>query len=622
MNSIDQQLPEPAPAKNRIARYDKYFDQRTLAETLRKTNKPPKNRFSNKNPVLVVTRNIDHKGQHTHTTISIKSEALCKVLMELNEDMEGLELARDEAEPELFFHSCFGLRGRLAEEQSKDAPEDALIDDLKTALQYIEEDHTKNITDFTRLTAHQQITYDLLWALFAPNTLLYHYHHDTEQVQILLARRLNYSQRKNRSLYAYIECDVISDDGTSFGLARDNSLEIDKFSGACKIQVLPVYPLIYHPDQDAIREHAIKRGKKFAAMNWPSYREISGVAMRESIRESTTQHEVFRNIFKFHTYGRVMIDPATFRMFEPNCGFNLPVHSKLGRDELTDEQYMICTPILLGFCFGVKMWGGFAMDRLKDIIWSDDPFRTLVLGAKQKTLVHALVKQHVARSTTFDDVIQGKGKGIIGLLSGKPGCGKTLTAEAVAEITHRPLYAVSAGELGTETTALDQRLSRILELAQMWDAVLLLDEADVFLQQRSGTDVNRHAIVSIFLRQLEYYQGILILTTNMIDQCDAAFESRIHFSIHYPDLDFESRKSIWKKHFGNATKDASGISDEDLDRLAHHQMNGRQIKNAVSSALCIALENKEQLSAEHVEAVLDVVSDWKSSRPGLLDSMI
>jgi SpoVK/Ycf46/Vps4 family AAA+-type ATPase len=165
------------------------------------------------------------------------------------------------------------------------------------------------------------------------------------------------------------------------------------------------------------------------------------------------------------------------------------------------------------------------MDRLQDIIWSDEAFRVLVLGPKQKKLIYSLVKQHVAHSQQFDDVVRGKGKGIIGLLSGGPGTGKTLTAEAVAEITRRPLYVVTAGELGIEPSDLDQRLARILELAQMWDAVLLLDEAEVFLQKRSATDVKRNALVSIFLRQLEYYQGILILTTNMIDQCDAAFES-------------------------------------------------------------------------------------------------
>lgn len=173
------------------------------------------------------------------------------------------------------------------------------------------------------------------------------------------------------------------------------------------------------------------------------------------------------------------------------------------------------------------MWrtGGYALDRATDIQWSDETFQQLVLGEKHKQLVRGLIKQHSTKTSIFDDIVAGKGKGLVGLLCGNPGCGKTLTAEAVAEVTHRPLYIVSAGELGTSPEHLDKKLTEILELAQLWDAVLLLDEADVFMQARSSTDVSRNALVSIFLRQVEYYRGIMIFTTNMIEQIDPAFES-------------------------------------------------------------------------------------------------
>ncbi|KAF8522857.1 P-loop containing nucleoside triphosphate hydrolase protein, partial [Gautieria morchelliformis] len=554
-----------------------------FSDTFRKTHKPVKKRVSDKKPVLLVLRIIDHRGQLERTEIEIKSQALCDVLMDINSDVQGLELNRNPpvADQWLFFYSHFGLENRLEKEQSKDLQDVTLIADLKVALQYIEEDHGNNIADFKKLTAHEEITFTLLWALFAPNTLVYYYHHMMEQAQILIARSVSYLKRADGSKCAAIECDVITNDGTSFGLAQD-SLEIDAFVGARRIKHLTVYPLKYHNDKDAVSGRAVTRGRKFITLNQlsRSYNEISGLAMRETRIEKgesmTTEGKPKR--FKFNTYGRVMIDPAAFRAFEQNCTFNLPVYKRLDPDRLTDEQCMICTPILLGFCFGVKMWGGFAMDRLEDIVWTDEAFRLLVLGAKQKKLIYSLVKQHVAHSKHFDDVVRGKGKGIIGLLSGAPGTGKTLTAEAVAEITHRPLYVVTAGELGIEPSDLDQRLARILELAQMWEAVLLLDEAEVFLQKRSGTDVKRNALVSIFLRQLEYYQGILILTTNMIDQCDAAFESRIHFSIQYPHLDFESRKAIWRTFYGKVAESAGEISDEELNRLARHSMNGRQVR--------------------------------------------
>lgn len=89
-----------------------------------------------------------------------------------------------------------------------------------------------------------------------------------------------------------------------------------------------------------------------------------------------------------------------------------------------------------------------------------------------------------------------------------------MTAEAVAEYTKRPLFIVTSGELGSQPGEMEAELQRVLDLAKTFRAVLLLDEADVFLEQRTCHDLVRNALVSIFLRQLEYYQGILFLTTN------------------------------------------------------------------------------------------------------------
>jgi SpoVK/Ycf46/Vps4 family AAA+-type ATPase len=172
--------------------------------------------------------------------------------------------------------------------------------------------------------------------------------------------------------------------------------------------------------------------------------------------------------------------------------------------------------------------GEFAMDRLQPVEWNDNAFEFLVLAEEQKTLI----RQHSLDATGFDDFIKNKGHGLIGLLAGSPGCGKTLTAEAVAETTHRPLYTISSGELGIEPAAMELKLLRALDLAQLWNAVILIDEAEVFLQQRQTSDLQRNALVAIFLRQLEYYQGIMILTTNMVEECDVAFESKLALLSH------------------------------------------------------------------------------------------
>jgi SpoVK/Ycf46/Vps4 family AAA+-type ATPase len=94
------------------------------------------------------------------------------------------------------------------------------------------------------------------------------------------------------------------------------------------------------------------------------------------------------------------------------------------------------------------------------------------------------------------DLIRGKGKGLIILLHGVPGVGKTATAEAVAIENRKPLFAITCGDVGTDVYKIDHNLGKIFRLAHKWDCVLLFDEADVFLTQRSKLDIKRNAMVS------------------------------------------------------------------------------------------------------------------------------
>jgi len=94
------------------------------------------------------------------------------------------------------------------------------------------------------------------------------------------------------------------------------------------------------------------------------------------------------------------------------------------------------------------------------------------------------------------DLIRGKGKGVVFLLHGAPGVGKTATAEAVAQKWKRPLFPVTCGDLGFTPEAVERSLTEIFRLAHLWDCVLLLDEADVFITQRDRNDLRRNALVS------------------------------------------------------------------------------------------------------------------------------
>lgn len=197
-------------------------------------------------------------------------------------------------------------------------------------------------------------------------------------------------------------------------------------------------------------------------------------------------------------------------------------------DSFTDEELLIASPVVLGFAFSEKLWLEFTVSGIQDVEWNEGAYDSLVLPENHKSIVKSLVTSHkFSAAKNIDDVISGKGKGLVAVLHGPPGTGKTLTAEGIAELLKCPLYMVSAGELGTDPRVLERSLTDILDIAHAWGAVLLLDEADVFLEKRSIHDIHRNALVSIFLRLLEYFQGILFLTTNRVETFDDAFQSRM-----------------------------------------------------------------------------------------------
>lgn len=248
----------------------------------------------------------------------------------------------------------------------------------------------------------------------------------------------------------------------------------------------------------------------------------------------------------------------------------------------TEEEYLIASPVVLGFAFAEKLWLEFTVSGIKDIVWNEGAYDSLVLEDNTKAIVKALVESHKYHpAESIDDVIQGKGKGLVAVLHGPPGTGKTLTAEGISELLKCPLYMVSAGELGTDPRTLEAELQKILDIAHAWGAVLLLDEADVFLEKRTIQDIHRNALVSIFLRLLEYFQGILFLTTNRVETFDDAFQSRIHIALRYGDLSTKAKKSVFKMFIERVRVlegiDTMPFTEEDYNALARNNLNGRQV---------------------------------------------
>ena len=180
---------------------------------------------------------------------------------------------------------------------------------------------------------------------------------------------------------------------------------------------------------------------------------------------------------------------------------------------------------------------------------------------------------------------------------------------------------VTCGDLGTDPDVLESRLQKTFLIAVNWKAILLLDEADVFLQERDLYDLKRNALVSVFLRNLESYDGLLFLTTNRPGQIDEAFQSRIHITLGLPELDFKRQQEVWlifiKKLKLDVNKDISLAKKRalmefvrnDLEQKlkeSDYRMNGRQIRNCIRSASALANKANRSLQKEDITEIIDL----------------
>ena len=105
---------------------------------------------------------------------------------------------------------------------------------------------------------------------------------------------------------------------------------------------------------------------------------------------------------------------------------------------------------------------------------------------------------------------------------------------------------------------------------------------------------------------LEYYEGVMFLTTNRVQDFDRAFQSRIHMAVHYTQLPFASRRALWKAFVVRACDGVAPdwLSDQKLDQLAGVELNGRQIKNVVKTAHTIAKSSGSRLENVHIQSSL------------------
>jgi hypothetical protein len=458
---------------------------------------------------FIVRRKFDWDNHYTKTVVDVKSKLLKQALMEVMKDVQGETLEADEpsVDPNMLFlyledirtYYKKTLKARLKKEKKRKGKKrvKCMISHCRVLCRYLDDDYEDTKKTLYPLLKAGNITFDLLWALFKPNTIAYtSTYNDHDNPRCFKVDRATKEQSFIKGEWYCIEGRYLEYDGKNYGLG-DFEANVESFKGSRKITSLATYPLQYHKDPETIKKQLIERGKQFVSMTGMNYRFHKGMAFQKKRKA----------VAKFNINGRVMIDPATFRRINPNyaislikpkedddddeseseedCGCgnsddegdeNSPL--QIGQEEkeetvpktkfkvvfdkkkkpmvievpldedgkeiqrpekleaiasdpekgrvFTEEELLIASPVVLGFAFSEKAWLEFSLSGIREIDWNERAYESLVLPKNQKHVVKALVSSHKFHAAeTIDDVVQGKGRGLVFVLHGPPG-GKSI----------------------------------------------------------------------------------------------------------------------------------------------------------------------------------------------------
>ncbi len=431
-----------------------YGERKTETETTK-----PKKKDWWKLFTLCLVRNYDSDDEQEESSLHIHPLCLRQLLLDVVAHYPGSPIINLNAvEIQAPYHSLFYYRKELETEGLKRfADDEESLAHLHLLLNWIKTHFELDIAAYENCTAHKHkaIAYDRVWTLFPPGTIAY--------ANILSQNR---AFRVASSFYdtsevqpgLTIQADFIDFNGQRLGNRRIE-LSIGKYLGTRDLNESEVIPLDLLDDATDLREEFLARGRKFESYIGQHFLQYNGIA----IKKTPNGYD------RFTVIGRVMIDCKTYLRLEPNELFvvgSVDSTMKLERsrkrakenlnfveaggtpkfDKLSDEDAMLTNATVRGYSFSLKRFLEFFVEDLSDIEWNTGCFDDLVLDPAIKKTVQALVTTHSQKRESFDDIVKGKGMGLVCVLHGPPGVGKTLTAECVAELVKRPLFMVSSGD--------------------------------------------------------------------------------------------------------------------------------------------------------------------------------
>ncbi|KAK8076950.1 hypothetical protein PG996_003120 [Apiospora saccharicola] len=446
-----------------------------------------------------------------------------------------------------------------------------------------------------------------------------------------------------------LACRSLVFDGSSFGW-EPVDIELTQFAGNRNINELEAYPFKYHPEWKTLEDELVNRGTKGLEYQDVCFLDYDGQAQgrRQVMREDPEdEYDFIDELLYIKSNGRVVVD--AFRGQQ-----QIPVPRRL--TPLTPPASSVskwpCPQGRRPTPPGTKLT--VSIDGLSPTSWNDHAFDQLVLPESTKDIVRTFVGTHKTTQALGCDFVAGKGRGLVILLSGPTGTGKTLTVESVSDKVKKPLYHLQAGKLGSKPSTVSSSLQEAYRMCEEWDGVLLLDgeqpgfqvsssqlpvltqaptpEADALIRDRDRDTHASEDLCCVLLATLEYYSGIIFMTTNLLEGVDPAIISRLDIHLEYPCLDFATRLQLWRNllpipnppsplyddvnddvtvtpaSIPSPTPDHSCLTEGDFRDLASWKVNGRDIKHAVKNATKWCYIKKEPITLEALQTGLMVTA--------------
>ncbi|KAM0517030.1 hypothetical protein ACHAPE_005142 [Trichoderma viride] len=447
----------------------------------------------------------------------------------------------------------------------------------------------------------QRLTFSQLPLIYPLNSIIYTIHDG--QLQAFVVSGVYGMEQQSRDMYAPLRLRVWSIDHDGKRLTkRYHEFSMSQFQGQKPVTSLKYIPAGYLRDEAEQRKMLAARGRKYIALSYSyHHKEITknGEPMRIVIDQESVPEEI-----------------------RADFGFE-------GDFEIKPQQ--------------------------DDVKFLDEALRTLVMEAENKSLAVSLVQSHLTQmnskenpsgdssgdssedsgkdSSETDSIILDLGgidisrtkthrikerqqpiqrpgsrereRGLTLLLHGGPGTGKTFAATCIAETIKTPLLSDTIRI--RDNSSVERQLSEMFRLAQRWRAILVLENADAFLTQRSRNEASSSA-VTLAIRSMDSYTSILVLTTSRVGDLDEAVWSYTDLAINFPPLRGERLQKVWGHSISEyKVKYYSRIMEfiEDICENEGLEINGRDIRNITLAAQNLARHQNKSLEVQHIRAVLE-----------------